>query len=134
MADQTIDTLQRVPLLANLDFYDVKKLAEAMKSRTFRAGKAAVEEGQGGAGFFIVLAGTATVSVAGEEVGRIGPGDYFGEVALLSGEGLRTATVNPESDLVCLGMASWEFKAFLGEHPDISWTILQTMAARLPQS
>jgi len=112
----------------------VKKVAEAMKPRTFRAGKAAVEEGQGGAGFFIVLSGTATVSVAGAEVNRIGPGDYFGEVALLSGEGVRTATISPETDLECLGMASWEFKAFLSEHPDISWTILQTMAARLPPS
>ena len=124
----------KVPLLSELDPWALGSLASALRPRTFAVGKPAVEEGRGGAGFFIVLAGSCTVTVGGEVVNRLGPGDYFGEVALLSEDGLRTATITPDEDLECLGMASWEFKAFLQEHPDVAWRILQSVAQRNQQA
>jgi CRP-like cAMP-binding protein len=130
MAEATVDILKKVPLLAGLDTRELASLASALRPRTFAAGKPAVEEGRGGAGFFIVLSGTCTVAIGGEIVNSLGAGDYFGEVALLSEDGLRTATVTPEGDLECVGLASWEFKAFLQEHPDVAWHILQTVAKR----
>ncbi len=130
MAHATVGVLQKVPLLAGLDAKELGSLAAALRQRTFAAGQPAVEEGRGGAGFFIVLAGSCTVSIAGERVNRLGPGDYFGEMALLAEDGLRTATITPDEDLECVGMASWEFKAFLEEHPDVAWRILQTVAQR----
>ena len=130
MADASVEILKRVPLFSGLGLRDIEKVAKAMRPRTFEAGKPALEEGRGGAGFFVVLSGSGSVTVAGSEVNRIAAGDFFGEIALLSEDGLRTATITPDEDLECLGMASWEFKAFLQEHPEVSWTILQTMAKR----
>ena len=130
MTIASIDVLARVPLLAGLDRRDLQRLAKELKPRTFTAGKSATEEGRSGVGFFIVLGGTATVSIAGAEVRRIGPGDYFGEIALLSDDGVRTATITADTDLQCAGLTTWEFRPFLSEHPEIAWSILQTMATR----
>jgi CRP-like cAMP-binding protein len=88
-------------------------------------------EGMTGVGFFIVLDGSATVSVDGREVGRLGPGDWFGEIALLSTDSVRTATVTAETDLKCVGLTAWEFRPFLAEHPDVAWQVIETMARRI---
>jgi CRP/FNR family transcriptional regulator len=63
-------------------------------------------------------------------VRTLGPGDYFGEIALID-EGPRSATVTAATDMRCRGMAAWEFRPFVVEHPEVAWTILQTLAARL---
>ena len=85
-------------------------------------------------GFFIVLEGSATVSIGGHEVRHLGPNDWFGEIALLTPDTLRTATVVAETDLKCVGLTSWEFRPFVAEHPDIAWQILGTMARRMADS
>src|SRR5215210_119381 len=78
----TSDVLARVPLLAGVDKKSLKRLAAELKGRTFTAGTNATEEGGTGIGFFIVLDGTATVTIGGETVNQLGPGDWFGEMAL----------------------------------------------------
>jgi CRP-like cAMP-binding protein len=80
-----------------------------------------------------VLSATATVTVRGQQRGQLGPGDFFGEIALISENGLGTATTTPDSDLECLGLTAWTFKAFLGDHPDAAWAVLETMAKRVKQ-
>ncbi len=130
----TIDVLARVPLLAGVDRRSLEQLARALKDRTFRAGEHAIDEGATGVGFFIVLDGSATVSIGGREVRRLGPGDWFGEIALLASDSIRTATVNADTDLKCVGLTAWEFRPFLAEHPDVAWQVMGTMARRIADS
>ena len=98
-----------------------------MKDRTFRAGDTVTTEGQGGIGFFVIENGEAKVSIGGEERRRLGAGDYFGEVALLT-DRPRTATITAETDLRCYGMTSWDFKPLVENHSTIAWHLLQAMA------
>ena len=125
------ETLARVPLLAGLDRKSLASLAQAMQERTFDAGTQATVEGQVGLGFFIVLEGSATVTIDGRKVGTLGPDDWFGEMALLGAEGKRMATITADTDLRCVGMTAWQFRPFLAEHPDITWQVMETMARRI---
>ena len=127
----TPDVLARVPLLAGLDRRSREQLAREFKDRTFGAGTDVLVEGTTGVGFFIVLDGSATVSVDGREIARLRSGDWFGEIALLSTDHVRTATVTAETDLKCVGLTAWEFRPFLAEHPDIAWQVIETMARRI---
>ena len=124
------EALQRVPLFADLERRELNQIAGSMKERTFRAGDQIATEGQGGVGFFIIDEGEASVSVGGEPRGRLGPGDYFGEVALIGGTD-RTATVRAETDLRCYGLSSWEFRPMVEHNAAIAWKLLQAMAKRL---
>ncbi len=128
------DVLAGVPLLARLDRKSLEQLAKLLKDRTFRAGARVFDEGSPGVGFFIVLDGSATVSIGGNEVRRLGPGDWFGELALLAADGVRTATVIADTDLKCVGLTAWEFRPFLTEHPDVAWQVMGTMARRIADS
>ena len=87
-------------------------------------------EGEGGVGFFVIAKGHAKVTVGGELRRTLGPGDHFGEIALIDGQA-RTATVTAEEELHCLGMTAWEFRPFVREHPDIAWALLETLVARM---
>jgi CRP/FNR family cyclic AMP-dependent transcriptional regulator len=132
MADP-VESLSQVPLLAGIRRRELKRLVDRMSERTFAEGEVAVEEGRGGAGFWLIQEGSATVSIGGEIIRTLGPGDYFGEIALLD-DGPRTATVTAGTDLRCLGMATWEFRPFVLEHPDVALTMLQALARRLREA
>jgi CRP-like cAMP-binding protein len=122
--------LEQVPLLAELTQRDRQRLAATMKERTFPPGREVVVEGRNGVGFFIIADGTAAVSIGDRVITMLGPGDYFGEMALLHG-GERSATVTADSELRCLTITSWGFKSFVLEHPKVAWGLLQTLAQRL---
>ena len=128
-----VESLSRVPLLAGIGRRGLKRLVDRMSERTFAEGEVAVEEGRGGAGFWLIQEGSASVSIGGEIIRTLGPGDYFGEIALLD-DGPRTATVTAGTDLRCLGMATWEFRPFVLEHPDVALTMLQALARRLREA
>ena len=98
-----------------------------MKERTFKAGDKVTEEGQSGVGFFVIADGEAAVTIGGDERRRLGPGDYFGEVALLN-ETARTATITAQTDLHCYGLTSWEFRPLVETHSTIAWKLLQAMS------
>jgi CRP/FNR family transcriptional regulator, cyclic AMP receptor protein len=88
------------------------------------------KEGSGGAAFYLIDSGTAKVSVAGRERAALGPGDYFGEIALID-EGARSATITAVEQLSCYGLTYWDFRPLVQSNADISWKLLQFMVARL---
>lgn len=129
----TVAALEQVPLLSELTKRDRQRLAQTMTERTYPAGKQVVVEGRGGIGFFIILEGKAVVSIGESVVRALGPGDYFGEMALLDGSA-RSATVTADSDLHCLGVTAWNFKRFIVDNPTVAWALLQTLAERLREA
>jgi CRP-like cAMP-binding protein len=130
----TAQELRAVPLLASIGDKELGKLASQVKERRYEAGQQIVKEGSGGIGFFLIVEGTATVSIRGEERGRLKPGDTFGELALFDMSAQRAATVVADGPVRCAGMTAWEFRPFVVGHPEVAWTMLGTIAARLRQA
>jgi CRP-like cAMP-binding protein len=130
MAIDTVEALRRVPLFEGLEPRDLGRLAKLFRERTFREGSTVTTEGEPGIGFFVITAGSAEVSVGGEPRGSLGPGDSFGETALID-EGPRSATVVATTDLHCLALSAWDFKPFVEEHPPVAWALLRTLVQRL---
>jgi CRP-like cAMP-binding protein len=127
------ETLRRVPLFSSMKPKELKKLGKRMTERTFTEGDTIATEGESGIGFFVIEHGNATVSVGGKIVRTLGPGEHFGEVALID-SGPRSATVVATTDLRCRGMSAWEFKPFVEEHPEVAWALLETLVGRLREA
>ena len=130
VARASSDILKNVPLFAGLDDRELEQIASTMRERRFSAGATVTEEGAGGAGFFVVEEGQAEVLVEGETRGTIGAGDYFGEIALLTGSD-RTATIKATSDMICWGMTPWDFRPLVESNSAIAWKLLTAMADKL---
>jgi CRP-like cAMP-binding protein len=131
MPTAATDDLKRVPLFAELDGKQLKKLAARFRERTVGPGTRVTTEGEmSGVGFFVVGDGEAAVSVGGNEVKTLGPGDHFGELALVS-ERERTATVTATTELRLLEIPFWDFRDFAHANPDVTWRLLQHVVALL---
>ena len=128
-----VELIKKVPLFADLSDRELRDVSSSMKERTFGAGDTVTEEGKGGVGFFVIEEGSATVSVGGEERGKLKAGDYFGEIALIADID-RTATIRADSDLRCYGMTFWDFRPLVESNAGIAWKLLQAMAQRLKQA
>jgi CRP-like cAMP-binding protein len=127
----TADLLAGVPLLSGLDRKQLEKLARDFSERTFPAGSTIVREGdEHGIGFFVVADGEGVVSVGGKEVATVQRGSYFGEVALIS-DRVRTATVTATTDLRCLVMTVWDFRAFVQGDAEVAWKMLEHVGGML---
>jgi CRP/FNR family cyclic AMP-dependent transcriptional regulator len=126
------DLLRQVPLFSDLERRELEQIASSLKERTFRAGQTVATEGESGVGFFVIEDGEAKVTVRGAERGRLGPGDYFGEIALIA-ESPRTATIVAETDLRCYGMTFWDFRPLVEQNGSIAWKLLQALAKKLRQ-
>ena len=119
------DSLKRVPLFAELNGRQLKKLGAKFRERSFQPGTSVVKEGEmSGIGFFVITDGEAEVRIGGERIGNLSPGDHFGEVALVS-EVERTATVTAITQLRCLEIPLWDFREFALENPEVTWKLLQ---------
>jgi CRP-like cAMP-binding protein len=128
MATNVVDALAAVPMLSGLDRKHLEKLAKEFSERTFPAGTVVVRQGDDrGIGFFVIADGTATVSVDDEDVGKLGPGDHFGAVALIA-DRVRTATVTAETDLHTYVMTMWDFRAFVQGDAEVAWNLLVQLA------
>jgi CRP/FNR family transcriptional regulator, cyclic AMP receptor protein len=134
MAEAPTELLEQIPLFEGLSQGELKRIARSFKERRFSAGDTVSVEGASGIGFFVISEGTASVDVHGEPRGKLGPGDYFGEVALIDDHARRTATITADSDLTCYGLTSWEFRPLVEANAQISWKLLQAMAKRLRDS
>ena len=124
------DAVQRVPLFEGLTPEQVDDVARLFKERRFAPGAAIIREGSGGAAFFLIQSGEVVVTIHGEECARLGPGEAFGELAMID-EGVRSATVTADAEVVCWGLTYWDFRPLVESNGAIAWTLLQTLAKRL---
>jgi CRP/FNR family transcriptional regulator, cyclic AMP receptor protein len=124
------EALARVSLFSMLSKKELTRLARDAHDRTFPAGTVLTAEEEGGATFGVIVEGRATVSVHGRPARTLGPGDYFGEMALID-HSYRSATVTAETDLGCLLFVAWVFRPFAMEHPETAWALLETMVQRV---
>jgi CRP-like cAMP-binding protein len=130
MRGAPVEVLQRVRIFADLNKREVQKIARQFKLRRFPKGENVVKEGSGGAAFFVIESGEATVFIGGRERTTLKPGDYFGEIALFD-EGTRMATIVAATELVCYGLTYWDFRPLVEQNGVIAWKLLQQMAKLL---
>jgi len=127
------EDLKRVPLFNSLSQRQLRRLARLFRERELLPGTTIVQEARmSGVGFFVVADGEAVVSVGGKDVATMGPGDHFGELALIS-ERERTATVTAKTALRCLEIPFWDFREFAMANPDVTWKLLQHVVDLLSQ-
>jgi CRP-like cAMP-binding protein len=127
------DELKQVPLFSGLSQRQLKRLARDFREREIKSGTLVMREGEkSGISFFVIVDGKATVSADGNQVGQLGPGDHFGELALIS-ENVRSATVTADEPMRCLVMGFWDFRRFAKQNPDVTWKLLQHVVELLSE-
>ena len=124
------DLIRGVPLFAETDEKFLGRLAEEFNPRTYAPGDLMAEEGERGRTFFVIESGEAVVLVNGNEVRRLGPGDSFGEMALID-KSARSATVRAVTDTHCYLLPVWSFRPIVEEHPEMAWALLEALAQKI---
>jgi CRP/FNR family transcriptional regulator, cyclic AMP receptor protein len=109
---------------------ELAKLADNAHDRTFTAGTVLTEQDEAGVTFGVIMEGRAAVSVHGRPARTLGPGDCFGEMALID-HSYRSATITAETDLRCLLFTAWVFRPFAMDHPETAWVLLEMMVQRV---
>ena len=126
------DTLAKIELFSELSNRELKRMGSLITPLRVAKGRVLTKEGAHGREFMIISEGTATVSRAGKEVARLGPGDFFGELSLVAGIP-RTATVTADTDMVVNALNRREFCAMLDESPTLAKEILVGAVRRLSE-
>lgn len=122
-----IELLSNVRLFENVEKKDLEAIARSFRERTFAAGDVIAEEGQSGIGFFVIESGTAKATHGDVQIGTLGAGSSFGEVALID-EGPRSASVVAETELKCWGLSAWEFRPLAETNATVAWNLAKILA------
>jgi len=125
--------IKQAKLFQGLPDSELRSIEKQLKVVKHPAGHDIVVRGEGGVGFMIITDGTVTVNTASGRKRKLGPGDSFGEMALLDQEG-RSATVKADTDVTLATIPEWNFKPFLHEHPEVAYRLLQTLSRRIRQA
>jgi CRP-like cAMP-binding protein len=126
----SIELIRGVPLFAEADEKFLDRLAAEFIERTYAPGETITEEGEAGRTFVVIESGEATVTVHGQEVGKLGPGESFGEMALID-KSARSATVNADSEVHGYQLPVWSFRPLVESHPELAWALLEALAQRV---
>ena len=129
-ATQKATALGRVPLFAGISDESMARLAEVAGEQDFAAGAFIVRQGQVGTGLYVILEGRARVLRGSDELAELGPGDFFGELAVVDQQP-RMASVRAETDVSCLALASWDLLALLERDPALSLNLIKGLAERV---
>ena len=124
------DLIRGVPLFAEIDETFLDRLAGEFNDRRYAAGELLAEEGESGRTFFVIESGEAVVLVRGNEVRRLGPGDSFGEMALID-KSARSATIKADTEVRGYQLPVWSFRPIVESHPEIFWAMLEALAQRV---
>jgi CRP-like cAMP-binding protein len=128
-----VDMLSRNRLFDELSKRDLVALINSAKEVEHPPGRFIVVEGSPGVGFQLVLDGTAIVTRNGRRLRSLGPGESFGDIAVIDG-GPRSASVKTETQLRVLWMPPWQFRALLLKHPQIACKLLVKLCALLREA
>jgi CRP-like cAMP-binding protein len=125
------EDLKRVPLFSELSQRQLRQLAKDFRERRVPVGTLLAKQGEmSGVAFFVIAEGEAAVVLDGTQVATIGPGDHFGELAMIS-QHERMATVEALTPMRCHTIQFWDFRAFAKKNPDVMWKLLQHVARML---
>lgn len=130
---QAMDLLGGVELFKGLSKADLRRIYAECKEMAFEPGTEVIAQDRAGGRLFIVVEGEAVVSVNGRRRNTFGPGDYFGEMAVIDGEP-RSATVTAKTPLRTLTLASFHFRPLIRQHPAIAEGLLKTLSRRLREA
>jgi CRP-like cAMP-binding protein len=131
--DAFISHLEQVPMFAACSRKDLQLVARRAEDVRVPAGKTLISEGETGHEFFVILSGKAKVMRHGRKIATIGPGDAFGELALLE-KAPRNATVVAETDMDLVVLGQREFAGIVDEVPGFARKMLTGMAHRLREA
>jgi CRP-like cAMP-binding protein len=131
--DGRIEALRRVPLFSDLGDGDLKCVADAVNEVEAPAGQLLVQPGTAGSGMFFIAEGTAVVETKRDEI-ELGPGQFFGELALMSEDATRTARVQAKTYLRCLALDRASFRTLVAEHPEVAASLLEVALGRLAEN
>jgi CRP-like cAMP-binding protein len=110
--EQTVEQLRTVPLFRDFSDEELGHVAQMTKRVEFPGGKTVANQGETGVGFHLIIEGSADVIQDGTTIGRLKPGDYFGEISLIDG-GTRSATVTTTAPTTTLSIAAWDFSRLI---------------------
>jgi CRP/FNR family cyclic AMP-dependent transcriptional regulator len=129
-ADPVTELLGTIDLFEGFDRKHLRLVREISREHVFQPGEAIVKQGATDTRFFLILEGMAEVSVDGRFARAVGPGGFFGEIAMLDG-GPRTATITAATDVSALSIASFNMRALLKEHPEMAIKVLEALCGRV---
>jgi CRP/FNR family cyclic AMP-dependent transcriptional regulator len=125
-----VELLKEVPLFSECSRKHLNEIAGIADEIDLRDGKELTKEGRPGREFFVLIEGTADVKKGSRRVNRMGPGDFFGEIALIR-QTPRTATVVATSPIRALVITERSFRSLLEHQPEIQGKVMSALAARL---
>ena len=131
--DEKLDHLKRVPLFSRMGRRELERLAQLADEIEVGLDRIPAEQGEIGHEFFFVLDGRLSVLDGNRPIAELGPGDFFGEIALLDGRP-RTATVRADGIARLLVVGHREFHALMDDFPAVRTAVLEAVAERLRRS
>jgi CRP-like cAMP-binding protein len=128
--DEKLDLLHRIPLFSGFDNRRLERLGMLADEVDVPAGKVLMRQGDTGVDMMIIVSGSVSVERDGNRLNTLGPGDFFGEIALLDG-GPRTATVTSEEPTRLLVITHRDFHSMMDEFPEVADQVLNALANRV---
>lgn len=133
MSGGRVEALRRVPLFVGLGDDELTAIAEAASEVEVPAGQLLVQPGAAGTGMFFIAEGTAVVETRREQV-ELGPGQFFGELALMKPDAIRTARVRAKTPLRCLALDRASFRGLIATHPEVAASLIEVALGRLAEN